>query len=181
MKHTFFTTIIFLAFATSLFAAGSSVTCTASWVESTQPGANLQQDRLLEVKCDGVGDDSTGAFPVHSFAADTPAIDVSGMILLYGVFDPGNGTAPNTWTAKLNSTWDYTANTTAAADYFGGACATMSATLTTICYPYVDTTTLQRQFGVLVGRNPTLVVTQTAAAVASATFSSRLYFYLIGK
>lgn len=121
----------------------------------------------------GVADATTGTWP--ALAIDADALDVSGKFLVEVEVDPGNVTVPNALTVKLYYTDDYTANTTNATDLLGGAGASLSATATTNFAAIVDATTGQRAYKFIRG-GLTLVVTQAAVAVNSATVGIKLTF-----
>jgi len=121
----------------------------------------------------GVADAAAGTYP--ALAIDVDSQRVANQFLAEVEVDPGNVTAPNALTVKLYYTDDYTANATNAYDLLGGAGASLSATTTTNFTPIFDTTTAQRGYK-FISRNLTLVVTQAAVAVTSATVGIKLTF-----
>lgn len=121
----------------------------------------------------GVAAADNGTWP--ALAIDADALDISGKFLVEAEVDPGNVTAPNALTVKLYYTDDYTANTTNAVDLLGGAGVTLSATATTNFTAIFDATTGQRGYKFIRG-GLTLVVTQAATAVNSATVGIKLTF-----
>ena len=121
----------------------------------------------------GVADAAAGTWP--ALAIDADALDISGKFLVEVEVDPGNVTVPNALTVKLYYTDDYTANTTNAVDLLGGAGVTLSETATTNFTAIFDATTGQRGYKFIRG-GLTLVVTQAAVAVDSATVGIKLTF-----
>jgi len=166
MKKVFlFSLLLILIVPAMAFSAGTlSITSTADIVSGAP-------SKIITIAGVAAADD--GTWP--ALAIDVSATGTEGNFLAEVEVDPGNATAPNALTVKLYYTDDYTANTTNAYDLLGGAGASLSATTTTNFTPIFDTTTAQRGYK-FISRNLTLVVTQAAVAVNSATVGIKLTF-----
>jgi hypothetical protein len=165
MKRLSVITILFILLVPGMAFATGTLALTST--------ADISTGFSKTLTIEGVADSAAGTWPALAINADTTGI--AGKFLAEVEVDPGNTTAPNALTVKLYYTDDYTANTTNAVDLLGGAGTTLSATATTNFTTIFDATTGQRGYKFIRG-GLTLVVTQAAVAVNSATVGIKLTF-----
>ena len=165
MKRLSVITILFILFIPVMAFSAGTLTLSST--------ADISTGFSKTLTIAGVAAADDGTWP--ALAIDADATGIAGKFLAEVQVDPGNVTVPNALTVKLYYTDDYTANTTNAVDLLGGAGVTLSATATTNFTAIFDATTGQRGYKFIRG-GLTLVVTQAAVAVDSATVGIKLTF-----
>jgi hypothetical protein len=141
-------------------------------ISSTEDVVSGGVSKILTIA--GVASSTDGTFP--ALAIDVDSQRIANTLLIEITYDPGNVTVPTATTLKICYTDDYTANgATNCADLLKTAGAALGTTATTIFEPYINSTTLQ-QGPKYISRNFTLIATQAAVAVNSATVGIKLTF-----